>query len=132
MLVAAVAAALLAGCGGSGPTTVSVPKVAPAQTFSLGAFAPTGRIGAHRPTTMSFDIRTPSGQPLTRYKTGPGPHTGVHLILVRDDLATIIHEHPPIAANGMLHQQVTFPPPVRITCSSTPIRTSPESRRTSS
>jgi hypothetical protein len=111
VLVAALAATLLAGCGGSGPTTVSVPKVAPAETFSLGAFAPTGRIAAHRPTMMSFDIRTPSGRPLTHYKTGPGPHTGVHLIIVRNDLANIIHEHPPIAANGMLHQQVTFPAP---------------------
>ncbi len=111
VVVAAVAATLPAACGGSGPMTVSVPKVAPAQTFSLGAFAPTGRIAAHRPTTMSFDIRTPSGRPLTRYKTGPGPHTGVHLIIVRDDLASIIHEHPPIAANGMLHQRVTFPTP---------------------
>jgi hypothetical protein len=110
-LVAVLAAALLAGCGASGPTTVSVPKVAPAETFSLGAFAPTGRIAARRPTTMSFDIQMPSGRPLTRYKTGAGPHTGVHLIIVRNDLATIIHEHPPIAANGMLHQRVTFPAP---------------------
>ena len=27
----------------------------------------------------------------------PGPHTGVHLIVVRGDLSTIIHRHPPIA-----------------------------------
>jgi hypothetical protein len=111
LLAAAAATALLSGCGASGPTTVSVPKVAPAQTFALGAFAPTGRIAPHRPTTMSFDIRTPSGRPLTRYKTGSGPHTGVHLIIVRDDLAYIIHEHPPIAADGMLRQPVTFPAP---------------------
>jgi hypothetical protein len=105
------AAALLAGCGGSGPTTVSVPQVAPARTFSLGAFAPAGRIAPGRPTTMSFDVRMPSGKPLTHYKTGSGPHTGVHLIIVRNDLAYIIHEHPPIAPNGMLHQVVTFPAP---------------------
>jgi hypothetical protein len=110
-LVVAAAAALLAGCGGSGPSTISVPKVAPAQTFSLGAFAPAGQIAAGRPTTMSFDVRMPSGQPLTHYKTGAGPHTGVHLIIVRNDLAYIIHEHPPIAPNGMLHQRVTFPAP---------------------
>jgi hypothetical protein len=111
VLVAAVAAALVAGCGSSGPTTISVPKVAPAQTFSLGSFSPTGPIAAHRPTTISFDIQMPSGRPLTRYKTGAGPHTGVHLILVRNDLAYIIHDHPPIAANGMLRQKVTFPAP---------------------
>ncbi len=62
---------------------------------------------------MSFDVQTPSGKPLTRYKTGSGPHTGVHLIIVRDDLADIIHEHPPIAPDGMLHQAVTFPAPGR-------------------
>lgn len=110
--IAVAAVALLAsGCGGGGPTTVSVPKVAPAHRFTLGAFSPSGRIAAGRPTTMSFDIRTPSGRPLTRYKTGSGPHTGVHLIIVRDDLADIIHEHPPIAADGMLRQKVTFPAP---------------------
>ena len=46
-----------------------------------------------------------------RYKTGAGPHTGVHLIIVRNDLAYIIHDHPPTAANGMLRQTVTFPAP---------------------
>jgi hypothetical protein len=111
VLVAVAAAALLAACGSSGPTTISVPKVAPAETFSLGAFAPAGRIAPGRPTTMSFDVRMPSGRPLTRYKTGAGPHTGVHLIIVRNDLAYIIHDHPPIAPDGMLHQRVTFPAP---------------------
>ncbi len=111
LLVAAAATVLVAGCGGSGPTTVSVPKVAPAETFSLGAFTPAAHIAPHRATTMSFDVRLPSGKPLTHYKTGSGPHTGVHLIIVRDDLAYIIHEHPPIAANGMLRQTVTFPAP---------------------
>jgi hypothetical protein len=110
-LLAAASAVLLAACGSSGPTTVSVPKVAPARQFSLGAFAPTGRLTAGRATTMSFDVQTPSGKPLTRYKTGSGPHTGVHLIIVRDDLADIIHEHPPIAPDGMLRQKVTFPAP---------------------
>jgi hypothetical protein len=110
-VLATAAAALVAGCGASGPTTVSVPRVAPAQTFSLGAFTPAGRIAPGRPTTMSFDVRLPSGKALTHYKTGSGPHTGVHLIIVRNDLAYIIHEHPPIAPDGMLHQRVTFPAP---------------------
>lgn len=111
VLVAAAAAALIAGCGSGGPTTVSLPKVAPAETFSLGAFSPTGPIAAHRPTTMSFDIQMPSGRPLTRYKTGTGPHTGLHLIIIRNDLAYIIHDHPPVPADGMLRQTVTFPAP---------------------
>jgi hypothetical protein len=53
----------------------------------------------------------PDGHPLTRYRTGAGPHTGVHLIIVRDDLAYIIHEHPPIGPNGRLRQTVRFPAP---------------------
>ena len=60
---------------------------------------------------MSFDIKLPNGKTLTQYKTGAGPHTGVHLIIVRDDLAYIIHQHPPIPPSGILHQSVTFPAP---------------------
>ncbi|MGI8711896.1 MAG: hypothetical protein ACR2NR_01685 [Solirubrobacteraceae bacterium] len=110
-LVAVAAVASVAGCGSTGPTTLSVPKVAPARVFTLARFAPAGRIVAGRPTTMSFDVQLPDGHALTTYKTGSGPHTGVHLIIVRDDLADIIHDHPPIPPNGMLHQQVTFPAP---------------------
>ena len=35
----------------------------------------------------------------------------MHLIIVRDDLAYIIHQHPPIPPSGVLHQTVTFPAP---------------------
>ncbi|HEY2319417.1 MAG TPA: hypothetical protein VGH67_14020 [Solirubrobacteraceae bacterium] len=105
-------AALVAGCGSSSAgSSITAPKVAPAQTFQLGGFAPTGTITPGRPTTMSFDVKLPNGTTLTRYKTGSGPHTGVHLIIVRDDLAYIIHEHPPIPPSGILHQSVTFPAP---------------------
>ena len=51
---------------------------------------------------VSFVIRQPDGQPLTSFRRGAGPHTGVHLIIVRRDLATIIHRHPPIAPNGTI------------------------------
>jgi hypothetical protein len=64
-----------------------------------------------QPVTISFTVAQPNGQPLTRYKTGSGPHTGVHLIIVRDDLAYIIHQHPPVGPDGALHQTVTFPAP---------------------
>jgi hypothetical protein len=37
----------------------------------------------------------------------------VHLIIVRDDLAYIIHQHPPVGADGRLQQTVTFPAPGR-------------------
>jgi hypothetical protein len=105
-------AAALSGCGGSGSAaTVSVPVVAPARIFTLGHFSPAGTVSAGHPTTMSFTVQLPDGKALTHYKTGSGPHTGVHLIIVRDDLAYIIHEHPPIPADGVLRQRVTFPAP---------------------
>ena len=85
--------------------------MAPAQTTHLDNFEPAGLITAGKPTTMSFDIKLPDGKTLTRYKTGSGPHTGVHLIIVRNDLAYIIHQHPPIPPSGVLHQTVTFPAP---------------------
>ena len=109
--LAALAALALGGCGSSSGGAVTVPTVAAARVFTLGQFAPTGRIVPGRPTAMSFSVRLPSGKTLTSYKTGPGPHTGVHLIIVRDDLAYIIHDHPPIPPSGFLRQSVTFPAP---------------------
>ena len=112
---AALALALVAtnvtGCGNSGGTGVSVPQVAPAKVFALADFAPATPVRAGRPTTISFVVQQPSGEPLTQYKTGTGPHTGVHLIIVRDDLAYIIHQHPPVGPGGLLRQTVTFPAP---------------------
>ena len=60
---------------------------------------------------VSFTIVQPNGQPLTQYATGPGPHTGVHLIFVRKDLADIVHVHPPIGPDGKISETVTFPAP---------------------
>jgi hypothetical protein len=113
MAVAVVAlAAALAGCGASSSgSSITAPKVAPAQTTHLSAFEPSGSVAPGKPVTMSFDIKLPNGKTLTQYKTGSGPHTGVHLIIVRDDLAYIIHQHPPIPPTGILHQSVTFPAP---------------------
>jgi hypothetical protein len=54
-------------------------------------------------------VHTPDGKVLTRYRTGAGPHTGVHVIIVRDDLSSIIHKHPPIPASGRLALPVTLP-----------------------
>jgi hypothetical protein len=108
--MAVVTLALIAGCG-SGAGTVSIPAVAPARTFALAGFTPTGPVLAGHPTTISFTVRMPDGKSLTSYRTGSGPHTGVHLIIVRDDLAYIIHEHPPVGPDGLLRQTVTFPAP---------------------
>src|SRR5581483_3258917 len=114
---AAVAAlAALAGAGaltacGSSSTSVTAPAVQPAKVFTVGDFSPNATVQPHRPVQMTFTVQLPSGKPLTSYKTGSGPHTGVHLIIVRDDLAYIIHDHPPVGSNGVLHQTVTFPAP---------------------
>ena len=54
---------------------------------------------------------TPSGSPLTAYRRGPGPHTGVHLIVVRRDLSVLIHRHPPIGRDGRIEETIQFPSP---------------------
>jgi hypothetical protein len=108
---AALAATTVTACGSNSNSGVGPPQIGAAKQFALGRFKPAGRVRPDRPVTISFDVRMPDGKPLTRYKTGAGPHTGVHLILVRDDLAYIIHTHPPIGPNGRLRQTVTFPAP---------------------
>jgi hypothetical protein len=113
-LAALLAAAALAGCGSSSSGAgLAAPKIGAARQFTLAAFEPGGPVAPGRPTTVQFTVRTPDGKPLTQYRTGPGPHTGVHLIIVRDDLAYIIHEHPPVGPDGRLRQTVTFPAPGR-------------------
>jgi hypothetical protein len=101
----------VAACGSSGGGSLSVPAVAPARVFTLAGFEPSSPVTVHHPVTVSFTVKLPSGKPLTQYRTGPGPHTGVHLIIVRDDLGYIIHEHPPVGPNGLLRQTVTFQAP---------------------
>jgi hypothetical protein len=109
--VAALAFVLaVAGCGGSS-SAPQTPTIQPARTFALDGFEPSGEATPGTPTTVSFTIRQPSGAPLTNYRRGAGPHTGVHLIFVRSDLGAIIHHHPPIGADGKIDDTVTFPTP---------------------
>jgi len=66
--------------------------------------------------TVSFRIVQPNAAgtklvTMTHFRRGSGPHTGVHMIIVRDDLGVIIHQHPPVRPNGVFTQQVTFPKP---------------------
>ncbi|MFL5951235.1 MAG: hypothetical protein ACJ74M_06470 [Gaiellaceae bacterium] len=112
MRVAAIAVLLtvaLAGCGSSSPPQITIGA---ARTFKLAGFAP-ARFTAGKPAALSFRIDEPSGAPLTDYRTGSGPHTGVHLIIVRSDLGTIIHRHPKPHADGTFTQAVTLPTPGR-------------------
>ena len=103
------AVVLLAGCGGSSKS--SFPTVGAARTFAVVDFKPTAPAVAGKQTKVSFVIRQPNGKPLTSFKRGPGPHTGVHLIFVRTDLAAIVHRHPPIAADGTIRDTVAFADP---------------------
>jgi hypothetical protein len=103
----AVVAAALTGCSSS--SHVNEPTIQPARQYHLAQFKPSEAAQPGRPTTLAFTVDQPSGTPLTQYRRGPGPHTGVHLILVRDDLSTIIHDHPPVGADGHISQTVTFP-----------------------
>ncbi len=108
LLLLLLAVVALAGCGSSS-SGVSTPTIGAAKTFEVGAFQPSGLVTPHRPTKVSFHITQPNGKPLTRFKSGPGPHTGVHLIMVRNDLSQIIHRHPPIAPDGTIKDTVQFP-----------------------
>jgi hypothetical protein len=101
-----VLAALAAGCSSSSSKQITIQ---PAKTYKLNGFEPTGEISPRKPTTVAFTINQPSGSALTAYRTGAGPHTGVHLIIVSDDLSTIIHRHPPMQAGGRFEQKVVFP-----------------------
>jgi hypothetical protein len=99
---------VLTGCSGSSRPTA--PTIGAARTFGLSGFTPT-RVAHPGKVRIAFTVRQPSGAPLTSFRRGAGPHTGVHLIIVRRDLGLIIHRHPPIAANGRIAETVNIPSP---------------------
>src|SRR4051812_5662369 len=108
-LAAVAVLAAVAGCGGA--STPAVPTITAARITKVVDFAPGGSVAPGKAATVSFTIQQADGTPLTKFRRGPGPHTGVHMIYVRDDLATIIHHHPPIGADGKIVDSVTFPEP---------------------
>jgi len=122
----ALLAVVAAGCGGSSPS--GFPTIQAARTYSLVHFEPSAPVAAGKPVRVSFVIRQPDGKPLTSFRRGPGPHTGVHLIMVRRDLSTIVHRHPPIAADGTISELVTFPEPgpYRVVVDAYPNTTGPQ------
>jgi len=125
-LVVLAVVALLTGCGGS--SKPNFPTVGAARTYALVDFKPTAPAVAGKPTTVSFVIRQPNGKPLTSFRRGPGPHTGVHVIFVRRDLAAIVHVHPPVAADGTISEKITFtdPGPYRLVVDVYPNTTGPQ------
>jgi hypothetical protein len=98
--------ALLAGCGGSGGSKGIT--VQAAHTFQL-VTVKAGHPVPGKPAAFTFRIVQPDGTTLKAFKRGAGPHTGVHLIFVRRDLAQIVHLHPAIAADGTFADAITFP-----------------------
>jgi hypothetical protein len=99
---------LAAGCGGSGSQGPSI-TVGAARSYEVAGFAPSQSVRPGVPVTVTFKILQPSGEPLTEYRRGTGPHTGIHLIVVRRDLSVLIHRHPRIQADGTVRQQLVFP-----------------------
>jgi hypothetical protein len=104
---ALVALALGAAACGGGSGSPAEPTVAPARQYTLDWSGPKTLAKAGT-ATLRFAVRMPDGTILRKFRTGPGPHTGVHLIIVRDDLSTIVHKHPPIPASGRLTLPVTL------------------------
>jgi len=117
-LVPILAVAALAGCGGGGGSrTVSIPA---ARTYSL--------VAKTHGTILSLKIVQPDGAPLTRFRRGGGPHTGVHVIIVRRDLSAILHVHPPVPASGTFTADLSgLPPgPYRVVVDVYPVNPSPQ------
>ncbi len=112
-VLGSISIATAAGCGGSGTATVSVPRVAPARTYGLQRFAPTAPVRPGHPTTVSFTIQQPSGQPLTSFRKCCDPHAGVDLIIVRSDDSHIQYDDAAIGGGGRVAQPVVFPTPGR-------------------
>ena len=128
VVVLAGLVAVLAGCGGGGSSAPTLPVIGIARTYKLTEFRPANPVRPGVSTRVSFVIRQPSGQPLTRFKRGPGPHTGIHLIIVRRDLATIVHEHPPVGKDGVASIPITFtePGPYRVVVDVYPAQSGPQ------
>jgi hypothetical protein len=110
-LLSLSAVVVLAGCSSGGAGHPTVPAIAPAKVYALAGFEPAGAVRAGSPVTLAFTVMQPSGMPLVHYRTGPGPHTGVHLIIVSNDLSSIIHLHPPISPSGRVTQRIVLPKP---------------------
>jgi hypothetical protein len=123
---ALVAVVGLAGCGGS----ASSPTIAvqPARQFQLTTHTVGTPAAGGRPAKITFSIHQPDGSNLTQFRHGAGPHTGVHVIYIRNDLGAIVHHHPHIAAGGSFTDTVAFPSggPYRVVIDVYPQQTTPQ------
>jgi hypothetical protein len=113
-LTAVGAALALAACGSTHHN--GAPAIQKVLLTQVADFKPSGPVAPGKPVTISFRILQPNAAgtklvTMTKFRHGAGPHTGVHMIIVRDDLGVIIHQHPPVRPSGIFTQQVTFPKP---------------------
>jgi hypothetical protein len=125
-LPAVIALVGLTGCGGGGASSPTI-AVQPARQFQLTTHV-VGTPTAARPATITYSIQQPDGSNLTQFRHGPGPHTGVHVIYIRNDLGAIVHHHPHIAADGSFTDTVAFPSggPYRVVIDVYPQQTTPQ------
>lgn len=93
----------LAGCGGGGSSPPPSVTVRAAHTYSL--------VAHHRGDLLTMKILQPDGTVLKKFKHGAGPHNGVHVIVVRRDLSTILHVHPPVGPGGVFEANLSPLPP---------------------
>ncbi len=126
LLAVTIVCLAAAGCGGS--SNSGFPTIQAARTYALADFTPARPVQPGTPVKVSFVIRQPNGKPLTSFRRGPGPHTGVHLIIVRRDLSTIVHQHPPIGPGGRIGTTITFakPGPYRVVVDAYPNTSGPQ------
>src|SRR6266516_2639290 len=110
LLLAGSVVLLAAGCSSSS-SRPAAPTIGAARTFHLAGFAPTGAVQPGKQIVVAFRIDQPSGSALVDYRRGSGPHTGVHLIVVRNDLSVIIHRHPKVGPGGEIRQPLVLPRP---------------------
>jgi hypothetical protein len=124
--IALLAVVGLAGCGGGSGGSPTI-AVQPAREFRLTTRI-VGIPAAGKPARITYSIQQPDGSNLTKFKRGAGPHTGVHVIYIRNDLGAIVHHHPHIAANGTFTDSVRFPAggPYRVVIDVYPQQSTPQ------
>ena len=110
LLLAGSVVLLAAGCSSSS-SRPAAPTIGAARTYHLAGFRPAAKVRPGKPVVVAFRIDQPSGAALVDYKRGSGPHTGIHLILVREDLSVIIHRHPKVGPDGAVRQPIVLPEP---------------------